>query len=839
MSFELQDNITKSYNKVDNFLDGLEKNSKEEKLDFKAAFKEWKIIVRKIEIARDEYEKNTEEYKELTSILEKATTEYQELERTIIQAWLSEWHISQEERKSIMLELSDIIQIEENQKDITDNFRFIDKVGELFDKFGWWVSEDRVERIIEESNNLRETDSIKIREEQAVEITKNAFTFFNEAKNKQLTWDNTYQLAFKEELNKQKSEFDLKYQDYLVWKIEIDELESEMDDIDLLNIDSLIGAISEWASFFIWDLFSDDIPNIIEMKKRLWKMNLIYLASRASNISWTETFKEERDIVANKIIEIEQWEWIGIWEHETKGVFTYDINKIKNQILSWNFNNIDKYELFYYIKNEHNNFSNDTIKQLLTEYPRNFIEYLSVKFLKDKWMLSVLFNEEKNSENVKFLESISNIDKVLNLNSINDLNLATNEFKTNSEEYSNAEEKLNDPILRKKFLETISKDPDNLNQYLQELKIYAIELEFQNISPDIKNKLLNTNEILSEEETNEKIESYKNDLITGIKQGYSWDKLMWYLLSKWYSRWSTEAISTIHNTVTIEYNGVIQELNNEIKKTKSLSLENKEKIEVWLKNEIINNETFYNRTESLAILNDEDFETLRDKLSQWETFNEIDKYFSENNEEYKELLERQSIKNIIIEKDFREIESPIYQDYQIDNNWEWSFLISEENKEKIEITEKEAELVENNPEALKNLIDMKEKLDILWLDFVWKYRNDIITAMQNTHWFSWMKMDTSWNYIDNTEFNNLLNYILTLLWEKPANSYSWNISKILDYSKVWWLDDKKDNITKYGIIWTQFKELWYIWGSSIDTDNMSNMQDYKQTINNYEQKKEA
>jgi hypothetical protein len=40
MSFELQDNITKSYSKVDNFLDGLDNNSKEEKLDFKAAFKE-------------------------------------------------------------------------------------------------------------------------------------------------------------------------------------------------------------------------------------------------------------------------------------------------------------------------------------------------------------------------------------------------------------------------------------------------------------------------------------------------------------------------------------------------------------------------------------------------------------------------------------------------------------------------------------------------------------------------------------------------------------------------------------------------------------------------------
>jgi hypothetical protein len=60
-----------------------------------------------------------------------------------------------------------------------------------------------------------------------------------------------------------------------------------------------------------------------------------------------------------------------------------------------------------------------------------------------------------------------------------------------------------------------------LNKYLQDLKIYSIELEFQNISSDIKKKLLNTNVILSEEEKNEKIESYKNDLINGIKKGYS------------------------------------------------------------------------------------------------------------------------------------------------------------------------------------------------------------------------------------------------------------------------------------------------------------------------------
>lgn len=843
MSFELQDNITKSYNKVDNFLDGLEKNSKEEKLDFKAAFKEWKIIVRKIEIARDEYEKNTEEYKELTSILERATTEYQELERTIIQAWLSEWHISQEERKSIMLELSDIIQIEENQKDITDNFRFIDKVGGLFDKFGWWVSEDRVERIIEESNNLRETDIVKQREEKAKEIVKNSNLFFQEAYNKNLDWDPIYKAAFKEELIKQKKEFDQKYDEYLDGHIILEDLENELNDIELLDdVDWFLSAIFEWSSYYAQSQLTDDIS---ELKTILNKMNIIYIAAKANQVSGTDTFENQKNEIAEKIVKIEEKDNPNLkrWEHPSISIITYDPKQIKWEILSGNHKDIDKYQLFFYIQNEHKNFTNDTITELLTEYPREFIKYISNQFLEEKWLMSALLLEEKedvsNKDNKEFLQELINIDKVLNLNSINDLNLATNEFKINSEEYSNAEEKLNDPILRKKFLETISKDPDNLNQYLQELKIYAIELEFQNISPDIKKKLLNTNEILSEEEKSEKIESYKNDLIAGIKQGYSWDKLMWYLLSKWYSRWSTESISTIHNTVTIEYNGVIQELNNEIKKSKSLSIEDKEKIETWLKKEIINNENFFDRTESLALLNDESFEILRVKLSQWETFNEIDEYFSENNEEYKELLERQAIKNNIIEKDFREEESPIYQDYQIDNNWEWSFLISEENKEKIEITEKEAELVENNPEALKNLIDTKEKLDILWLDFIWTYRSDYIETMKSTPWFMDSKMDVWDDFINPVEFNNLLRFTLSLLWEIPTDSYSWNISKIVKISSVSETDNKTDFVTWYGKIWTQLHEMWYIWESSIDTNNITNMQNYKQTIIDFKTKKEA
>jgi hypothetical protein len=111
--------------------------------------------------------------------------------------------------------------------------------------------------------------------------------------------------------------------------------------------------------------------------------------------------------------------------------------------------------------------------------------------------------------------------------------------------------------------------------------------------------------------------------------------------------------------------------------------------------------------------------------------------------------------------------------------------------------------------------------------------------MKSTSWFEDVKMDITDDFINPTEFDNLLKYILTLLWKEPSNSYSGNISKIRNISQVSALDDKKDSITKYGNIWSIFHEIWYIWESSINTKNKTKMQNYKQSLQDYTQKKET
>lgn len=709
-----------------------------------------------------------------------------------------------------------------------------------------WYNNDLIENIEDQAEELAEI------KEEAEKYYKEAesmeFDDDEEFESKEL--EKLYKSAYKEEVLKQKTQFNKKFIDFTEWNITIEELRSEMDDIRLLSsVTNLIQAWIEWVNYYVQ---AENNNNIWELKKILNKMNIIYISAKVHNISLTWEFKDTRDTLSRKIIELEKKDNPNLKSDENPAIWhiSYNPKEISNQIMNNQYENIDKYELFFYIKNEHWNFSEKTVQQLLTKYPRNFVMYISWKFLEDGWILSTLVDKKK-----EFLTELKSINKVLNLSTVNDLNLATDEFsdkltKKNSDEWSNtsieldqAKDWLNDQKIRKKFLDTIMSDPDNLNKYLQELKEYAIELEFKNTRPELIKEILLNEPNLNKEEIEKRLDLYKKDVLDGIKNWLKWDQLAKYLIEKGHAWSITKKILSVASNGLKKTNNLIQEVVEKVKITDkesdNISEEKKESIISKLEDEIINNEIFVDREEKINILNDQDFETLRDKLSQWETFDEIDEYFSENNKEYKELLERQSIKNDIIENDFREIESPIYQDYQIDNNWEWSFLISEKNKEKIEITEKEAELVENNPEALKNLIDTKEKLDILWLDFIWTYRSDYIETMKSTPWFMDSKMNVWDDFINPVEFNNLLRFTLSLLWEIPTDSYSWNISKIVKISSVSETDNKTDFVTWYGKIWTQLHEMWYIWESSIDTNNITNMQNYKQTIIDYKQKKEA
>lgn len=215
-------------------------------------------------------------------------------------------------------------------------------------------------------------------------------------------------------------------------------------------------------------------------------------------------------------------------------------------------------------------------------------------------------------------------------------------------------------------------------------------------------------------------------------------------------------------------------------------------------------------------------------VNNWNSREDIFNYLvenSENSEAYKVIIleyksEIKSIDEGLQEKkldnlnnlDKQEPDSPIYQNFIIDNNWEWSFINSSTTWEKIKITSDEADLVENNPEGLKNLVDMKEKLDELNLWFMWTFRQELISLSWEILWTNWIN-SIDRNFINKTELNKLLNLVLNIAWFKwTPGSISWTYSKIIAINWVWAISNKKDTIKWLSNIWMKLAsdDVWFI-----------------------------
>ena len=144
------------------------------------------------------------------------------------------------------------------------------------------------------------------------------------------------------------------------------------------------------------------------------------------------------------------------------------------------------------------------------------------------------------------------------------------------------------------------------------------------------------------------------------------------------------------------------------------------------------------------------------------------------------------------------IETPDW--YNIDNWTEWN--------EWIDITKEEFESIKNKPENLKNLLNFKETLNELNIDFIWEHRFDFIQKLNNIDPTLDIKIDSQ-NYINNTELKKILNWIIVLSWnEKPYNNIN-SIKKSLRNISNSWIDtEKKDN--KWSPIEKLFIDKWII-----------------------------
>ena len=163
-------------------------------------------------------------------------------------------------------------------------------------------------------------------------------------------------------------------------------------------------------------------------------------------------------------------------------------------------------------------------------------------------------------------------------------------------------------------------------------------------------------------------------------------------------------------------------------------------------------------------------------------------------------------------------------------NWKEITWISLKEYNSIIKTNSEWDNIIKNPEAFKNLVDFKEKMNKLNLDFVWKYRNELTTeAKKHAEYSSLNNTDT--DLLNPKELHKLLNFVLKIIWIKwDTLSIKWTYAKIIQLNGWWMLSNQTNFNTKLWNIWQKFYDYWYIWKNSFDIENQSNIIDYKNIL---------
>ena len=167
-------------------------------------------------------------------------------------------------------------------------------------------------------------------------------------------------------------------------------------------------------------------------------------------------------------------------------------------------------------------------------------------------------------------------------------------------------------------------------------------------------------------------------------------------------------------------------------------------------------------------------------------------------------------------------------DVAVNNNFS---IINYQTGEKIEISKDEKETIQDHPEALKNLIDTKQKLEKLGLDFVWDNREEFLFLMKNDDKFNDTgKIETTDNdYLDISEFNHLLQFVLyKTTGDENTNDYYTNMSKIRQINGENELNEKRNFVSGLSNIWQKFVELWFLTESGTLNFHWVNTKNYSE-----------
>jgi hypothetical protein len=223
----------------------------------------------------------------------------------------------------------------------------------------------------------------------------------------------------------------------------------------------------------------------------------------------------------------------------------------------------------------------------------------------------------------------------------------------------------------------------------------------------------------------------------------------------------------------------------------------------------------------LNTLNNEQIESMTNRLQNWESFDNVMQELAQNNDELKELLEKEKEwknSNHGVEHDWdknywNEIKEKNNQYYIDDDEYmpgkkAWTYDLSFYDLKLWYIsikwlTEKEKKNTIGNPEALKNLVDFYKFFKELNLEWIWKYRKELALSMWNRN----INLNDN-NSISEAEllkfWNSLIKAINKLNIEKttiPLKTQTLKLSE--NTGTISWI---KNELRKYSWAWSSLSE---------------------------------
>jgi hypothetical protein len=330
---------------------------------------------------------------------------------------------------------------------------------------------------------------------------------------------------------------------------------------------------------------------------------------------------------------------------------------------------------------------------------------------------------------------------------------------------------------------------------------------------EAKNKLVND---YVKNHRNEESEGIITDPILKEKiQKLGWLSVEWWLDSQSvqvaFNLFRTNSISTYKSETTGKYllrNDSWEEINADSDEWRKVIYK------AFLKaNDITDSETS-ERIIKIIVLNSEveksknelkNYKKYYEAIKSWNTKNIEQNIKSSDSKTFNDINKR-GTENPNYSLDIESLPSEVTDNNSIIVNWETINNITKKEYDQFKIEDGKVGCID----AFKNFIDVKEKLNILWINFAWEKRNDLIPVMKTIAPFD--KIDRNFgdsNLLTKDWFNNYLKFLIKIAGEDYSKSnIADNYSKIREINNDSVLWEKKDNKSGFWPFWHKLVEKW-------------------------------